>query len=65
MEGLSVSSSVHDMVVRVDGVWPNSWIERDSSLLSCSVPVLQEDVMDTVCWVGKDNALIPFSVKEV
>ena len=53
------------MVVRLDGVWPNSWIERDSSLLSCSIPVLQEDVMDTVCWVGKNNALIPFSVKEV
>ncbi|KAJ9535820.1 hypothetical protein OSB04_un001031 [Centaurea solstitialis] len=62
---LALSSTVRDVLMELNGQWPNDWIVSNPSDIPNQLPTLDDGTDDVVAWRGVNNVLTGFSVKEV
>ncbi|KAJ9541740.1 hypothetical protein OSB04_028246 [Centaurea solstitialis] len=48
--GLSVATTVKELLDTFNDGWPDSWVVRFPILTNVTIPVLQTDTPDTLCW---------------
>ncbi|XP_024964359.1 uncharacterized protein LOC112504640, partial [Cynara cardunculus var. scolymus] len=62
--GFSTATTVRELVLRLDGVWPTKWRTRFAEICSAPLPVLNDSVCDYVLWEDNSASCSKFSVSK-
>lgn len=65
LAGLSINSSVADMILNDNWLWPQDWSNRFDVIGNLTIPRLVNDVEDRTVGVNKQGNMVKFSVREV
>ncbi|XP_024964454.1 uncharacterized protein LOC112504742 [Cynara cardunculus var. scolymus] len=60
--GFSTATTVRELVLRLDGVWPDEWRTRFAEICSAPLPLLNDSVCDYVLWGDTSASCSKFSV---
>ncbi|KAJ9536534.1 hypothetical protein OSB04_un000286 [Centaurea solstitialis] len=64
MLGFELRSTARDVIVALDGVWPQVWVDSNPNVFVQPIPATIDHLEDTIKWLGPNNVLSVFTVKD-